>query len=65
MQTLTNKISGETCANHIRTLKEAYVSEEEIACYNCSGENKFCERYIPISQTELRFSYLRLYEGEK
>jgi len=60
MITLEKQITGETCVNLVRILKESYVSEQEIHCYNCPGDNKSCPDYRPVKLFELQLNSLRL-----
>lgn len=59
MITLESTITGETCANHIRSMREPFVPEEDIHHYNCSGLNYSCPNYIPIKQFEVPLNQLR------
>lgn len=45
---MTNKLDS-ICVNHLKTMREAYIYDEELKCRNCSGTDLRCENYKPYS----------------
>jgi hypothetical protein len=46
------QITGYTCANKIKVLRNAYVSESDYKCMNCDSY-ELCDRYKPVSKTQI------------
>ena len=50
------QIDQETCVRRIRALKSRVLTDEEERCRNCNREYELsCNRYLPVSRTELAF----------
>ena len=41
------------CANKIRVMRQQYVSENDVKCYNCSGHVYECEQHQPVSVAQI------------
>jgi hypothetical protein len=54
-----SKVNGNTCANKIRAMTEAYISEEDLHHRNCSGMNYDCPNYHPVKGFEIPLNAIR------
>lgn len=56
------EINANTCASKIYAMNTAYVEEKYKYCRLCIPTNyELCPDYKKVSNTSLRYSYLRLY----
>lgn len=47
------EISGSTCTYKIRAMTSTHLDDQEFPCRVCSGYDVNCDKYLPISKTQI------------